>query len=63
VIQKRWNKKSDAEMPTMDRNDNLKVVDKLECEVEGIAKDHKSSDWQASFDDLSRGMPTVSRQR
>lgn len=40
----------------MDRNDNLKVVDQLEREVAGIAKEHKSSHLQPSFDDLSRGL-------
>jgi hypothetical protein len=42
----------------MDRSNKLMVVDKLERELTGIAKERNSSDndLQPSFDDLSRGL-------
>jgi len=42
----------------MNRSDKLVVVDKLEHEIAGIAKERNSSDndLQPSFEDLSRGL-------
>jgi hypothetical protein len=58
TLTKTLEKEVDAERPPMDRSNKLMVVDKLERELAGIAKERNSSDndLQPSFDDLSRGL-------